>query len=466
MSAVVFPERSYRPPAPLPLTKPLGAIGLMRGLRNNPAATWGIWNFEKLINASDSIMGHTTVVSAPVGIRHIMVENVANYVRGDLQRRVLKPGLGEGLLTAEGDVWKRARRTLSPIFAPRAVQVYTQAMRDRTQVMVERLMRQAPAGAPGVRANITDEMTRLAFEILTDTLISDVVKTDQARFAEAFSTYFENLGRISPLDILKAPDWIPRIGKILAQPAIRFFEGEVKKIVGTRRALIASGKPAPHDLLTLLLEAADPETGQGLTEAEVGANIVTFMGAGHETTANALQWTLFLLSKHPAILAQVEAEADGADEFPLNDWVERLPMTRAVIEEAMRLYPPAAMLTRQALGDDEVLGVHIPKGSAIIIAPYIVHRHRMLWSDPELFRPERFMPGEREKIDRYAYIPFGAGPRICIAPRFAMYEAVIVLTTLLRSLRFLMAPGEGVTPVQRITLRPSPKLEMLVTRRH
>ena len=461
MSAATALARPYRPPAPLPLTKPLSSLGLILGLRDNPVATWGIWNFEQPVISVKTIIGHLTILSAPAGIRHVLVDNAANYVKDELQRRVLKPGLGEGLLTAEGEAWRRTRRTLAPVFAPRAVEAFTGAMRECAEAMAARLAARLPASGAAVRFDMTAEMTRITFEILTQTLFSNAIDTSPAKFAGAFTTYFESLGRISPLDMLKAPDWIPRVGKWFARPAIAFFEEEVKRIIATRRALLASGKPAPQDLLTLLLAAADPETGKGLSEAEVGANIVTFIGAGHETTANALQWTLFLLSKHPEVRAQAEAEADGANDIPLTEWPERLPMIRAVIEEAMRLYPPAATLTRAALAEDEVLGKKIPAGSTVIISPYVIHRHRLLWQDPDLFRPERFLPGNRETIDRFAYLPFGAGPRICIGQRFAMYEAVIVLAVLLRHLRFDMAKGEGVTPVQRVTLRPSPKLEML-----
>ena len=453
--------RPYRPPAPIPHAKPYGSLGLLLALRRNAIEIYGRWNFEQPVIASTSILGHITMISAPEGIRHVMVDNAANYVKDRLQRSVLTPGLGEGLLTAEGDAWHRARRTLAPLFSPRSVESFAPAMLAKAQAMVARLLRQ-PDGA---RIDMSAAMTRVTFEILTATLFSDAIETDAAAFAQMFTRYFENIGKISPLDMLDAPAWIPRLGKLQARPAIAFFEGQVKSIVQKRRALMARGAVAPRDLLTLLLQAADPETGQGLTEAEVGANIVTFIGAGHETTANALQWTLFLLSKHPEARAAAEAEADGAEGFALHEWPQKLPVLRAVIEEALRLYPPAASMSRAALADDEVLGHKIPKGSMVVISPWVVHRHKLLWSDPDLFRPGRFMPGQREKIDRYSFIPFGAGPRICIGQRFAQFEMVIALAVLLRSLRFAMPKGEGVMPVQRVTLRPSPKLEMLMTRR-
>lgn len=453
--------RPYRPPAPIPFTKPLSSLGMLLALRANPVATWGAWAFEMPITSAKTVLGHITVVSAPEGVKHVFVDHAANYVKDDLQLRVLRPGLGDGLLTAEGEAWRRTRRTLAPLFSPRAVEKFTQAMDDKARAQVERLLGQSDEA----RVNVGAEMARVTFEVLTVTLFSDVIHTSQEKFAQAFSTYFNNQGRLDPLDMLKAPDWIPRFSRFATKPALDFFSAQVKEMIDRRRALIASGGTAPRDLLTLLIEAADPETGKGLSEAEIGSNIVTFMGAGHETTANTLSWTIFLLSKHPDARDAVEREADGADAIPLDEWPDRLPMIRAVIEEAMRLYPPAASLPREAVEADEIMGTKIPKGSVVVVSPYVIHRHRRLWSDPDLFRPERFLPGAREKIDRHAYIPFGAGPRVCIGQRFAMYEAVIVLTRLMQRLRFAMAPGEGVTPLQRVTLRPAPKLEMLMTRR-
>ena len=452
--------RPYRPPAPVPIVKPLSALGLMLALRKNAIATFGIWDFTLPVTSGKTILGHLTTVGAPAGVKHVLVDNVANYVKDALQLRVLRPGLGDGLLTAEGEAWKRTRRTLAPLFSPRAVEGFTAAMDGKARAMVARLV----SLADGSRIDAGAEMARVTVEILTVTLFSDAISTSQEKFAAAFTAFFESQGRLEPLDILNAPSWIPRFNSFTTRPAIEFFNAQVKEMIARRRALVAEGK-APRDLMTLLLEAADPETGQGLSEAEVGANIVTFMGAGHETTANTLSWAIFLLSKHPAVREAAEAEADGADAFALDEWPERLPLLRAVIEEAMRLYPPAATLTRAAVEEDEVLGRKVPKGSMVVISPYVLHRHQLLWDEPDLFRPERFMPGAREKIDRYAYIPFGAGPRICIGLRFAMFEAVIVLARLLQRLRLAMAPGEGVFPVQRVTLRPSPRLEMLLTRR-
>jgi cytochrome P450 len=449
-------RRPYRPPAPIPHTERLGPVGLLRQLRANPAAAWGVWHFEEPFVAARTVLGDTVVLSDPAAIRHVLVENAENYPKDELQRRILKPGLGEGLLTAEGETWRRVRRTLAPLFTPRMVDGFADTMLARAEKAAARIAA-APAGGT---VDVAAEMTRATFDILSGTLFSDGIVSDADRFAEAVTRYFETAGRLDPLDALGLPDWIPRLSWFTRRQAVSFFEEEVARIIDRRKGEIATGT-APHDLLTLLINAADPETGIGLTDEEVGANIVTFVTAGHETTANALGWALFLLAKHPEARARAEAEAAGADTHPLAEWPERLPFVRAVIEEAMRLYPPAATLTRRAEGADRIGDLVIPKGALVVISPYVVHRHRKLWEDPDLFRPERFLPGEREKLDRFQFIPFGAGPRICIGLRFAMLEAVIVLTVLLRSVRLDWPARQVVRPVQRVTLRPEPGLRMI-----
>lgn len=448
--------RGYRPPAPIPHTERLGAFALLRQLRDNPAAAWGVWHFEEPFVSARTVLGDTIVISDPAAIRRVLVENVGNYPKDDLQRRVLKPGLGEGLLTAEGETWKRVRRTLAPLFTPRMVDGFAGIMLERARKSADRL-----AAAPrGDLVNVSAEMTRVTFDILAGTLFSDGIVSGADRFGEAVTGYFDTVGRLDPLDALGLPDWIPRLSWFTGRKSISFFEAEVNRIIQRRKGEMAEGG-APADLLTALIGAADPETGIGLTDEEVAANIITFITAGHETTANALGWALFLLAKHPDQRERAEREAAGALNLPLAEWPDRLPFLRAVIEEAMRLYPPAATLTRKALAAESFGDIRIAKGALVVISPYVVHRHRKLWSDPDFFRPERFMPGAREAIDRYQYLPFGAGPRICIGQRFAMLEAVIILATILGRVRLDWPPRQVVNPVQRVTLRPMPELRMV-----
>jgi len=450
----------FRPPAPQPHADQLSKLELLLALRRNPLTIWRRAHFEETSLSGPGLFGYGVFLADPAAIRHVLVENVANYHKDDLQLRILSPGLGDGLLTAEGDAWKRARRTVAPLFTPRRVAALAQAMLAPVERHAARLARRRP----GHVLDVSQLMTTLTFDVLAETLFSNVITGGAEAFGAALTRYFETQGRVDPLDIFNAPAWIPRIGRIMAQPSIAFFERTVRDIVAARNAQIAAGETPPPDLLSALIAARDPENGVGLSETEVGANIVTFIGAGHETTANVLTWSLYLLSRAPEILAEVEREAEAAGDDVVAAALDgdRLAMTRAVIEEAMRLYPPVATLTRSAIAADVAAGIDIPKGALVVIPPYVIHRHKRLWDEPSAFRPERFLPGARESIDRYAYLPFGAGPRICIGMQFAMVEAMIVLATLARTLRFSHVGEAEPEPQQRITLRPKGGMPMTV----
>jgi len=453
----------FRPPAPKPRTEPLGTLAFLRAVRENPIATWMEVHFEELVMAGEGTLGHLTVVHDPAIIRHILVDNAANYRKDDLQIRILAPGLGRGLITAGGEEWKLQRRTIAPLFTPRTVGGFVPAMAGAAERLVKRWRRRAE----GRVVDAALEMTRVTLDVLERTIFTHGVPRDPDALGRAITRYFNTLGRVDPLDIFGFPDWIPRIGRLRARPTIRFFEETVNELIEGRKALLARGEPAPQDLLTLLLEASDPETGRGLSDIEVRANIVTFIGAGHETTANALSWSLYLLSQDERARSRIEREVDevlGEGPFEPHH-LERLVYTRAVIDEAIRLYPPVPYMSRTAIQDDRIEDLHIPAGSMVAIAPYVLHRHRKLWDQPDVFRPERFLPEERGRIDRFAYLPFGAGPRVCIGASFSLQEAVIVLATIVQSVRLDLIEGHEVMPVQRITLRPDGGLPMRLTHR-
>ncbi|TDR88107.1 cytochrome P450 [Enterovirga rhinocerotis] len=447
------PDR-FRPPAPTPLRRPPDIFAFLKGARDNPLTTWTQAHFEEPVIASEGVLGRVTVLSDPQAIRHVLVDNSANYRKDDLQRRVLAPGLGEGLLTAEGPVWRRQRRALAPLFTPKTVASFRAPMVEAADRLVRRLTRR-----DGRPVDAVLEMTRVTLDVLERTIFTHGLARDPDALSRAITRYFEAIGPIDPLDVFGLPGWVPRIGRIRARPALRFFEEVVGELTDARKRLLAAGEAAPRDLLTLLLEAEDPETGERLSDLEVSANVVTFIGAGHETTANALSWALYLLSQAPLVRDRLEAEIDAAGPTCAPD---DLPFTRAVLEEAMRLYPPVPFMSRSAIAEDRVLGYRIPKGSLVMIAPWVLHRHRTLWDEPDAFDPERFMPERRTRIDRFAYLPFGAGPRVCIGAAFSLQEQVIVLARIAAAARLDLEPGTRVMPVHRVTLRPSDGLPMRV----
>ena len=450
----------FRPPAPRPLRRPPDLFAFLKAARENPLTSWTEEHFESPILAATGVLGRVTVLSEPAAIRHVLVENAANYRKDDLQRRVLAPGLANGLLTAEGEEWRAQRRALAPLFSPRHVAGFAAAMDEAALRLVHRLLRRG-----GERVvDMAVEMTRVTLDVLERTIFTHGLARDPDALGRAITRYFDAIGPVDPLDVFGLPDWLPRVGRLKARPALRFFDEVVSELMEARKALLASGRPAPSDLLTLLLRARDPDTGRGLSDLDVRANIVTFIGAGHETTANALSWSLYLLSQSPEILDRVRDEIDdvvaGAPDAPVP--TDRLTLTRAVVDEAMRLYPPVPFMSRAAIGEDRLGTMKIPAGSLVMIAPYVLHRHRRLWSEPDAFDPDRFLPGRRETIDRYAYLPFGAGQRVCIGASFSLQETVIVLARMVGAVRFELLPGHQVAPVQRVTLRPGGGLPMRI----
>jgi cytochrome P450 len=455
-------EPAYFPPAPKPQARPLGPIALIRTLRRNPLECWATQHFEQPIVAGGLPIGHVLLVHEPGAIRHVLLDNAANYRKDRLQRRVLSAGLSDGLLSAEGEQWRLQRRVIAPIFARRTVMDFTSAMMGAAASMIDRW------SGLGDRATIdvAAEMATVTLEVVERTIFSDGFGSYAEDIRVAMATYFNTIGKISALDILGAPDFIPRLSRLRVRSTLKFFEAEVDRVISARRRMLAEQPDsAPNDLLTHLLEARDTDSDDGMTEAEVRSNILTFIAAGHETTANTLSWALFMLSQSGEWRARVEAEVDRELTGAVPGIADRLVETRAVIEETIRLYPPIAAISRVALDADELGGEAVRPGSLIVISPYVLHRHRRLWDRPEMFDPTRFLGNARAMIDRFGYLPFGAGPRKCIGSTFALQEATLVLAVMMKHFRFQLRPGHTVWPTLRVTLRPANGLPMIITRR-
>jgi len=437
-------------------------MSLLRALKRNPLECWSQEYFEQPIVSTALPIGRVLVVNEPTAIRHVLLDNAANYQKDTLQRRVLSAGLGDGLLSAEGERWRMQRRTLAPLFARRTVSSFAPAMIDAASALVERWQKQ-----DGATIDVAADMTRLTLDVLVRTIFSDGLARDPEEFRAAMAVYFNTIGRIGALDLLGAPPYVPRLAQLRVRSTLRFFEDAIKEIIATRcRRLTDNPEHSPNDILTLLLASLDPETGQRMTEAEVRSNILTFISAGHETTANALTWSLFLVSQSPEWRQRVEAEADARPGLASLE-ADALPVTRAVIEEAIRLYPPIGAISRSALDSDTIAGEHVEGDTMVVIAPYVLHRHRLLWKEPDDFDPSRFLGDARSKIDRFAYLPFGAGPRTCIGSTFALQEATLVLATIVKHFRLSVANDTSVQPTLQVTLRPVGGLPMVVrTKRH
>ncbi|WP_063894045.1 cytochrome P450 [Burkholderia ubonensis] len=457
---LLSPTRFY-PPAPTPHKSPLGPFALLLTLRRNPLEIWCEDDFRLPMQLRKTIVDRRALVNDPAAIRRIFVDNVRNYEKNELQLRLLRPALGVGIITSNGDAWRRQRQMMASLFTPQRVKAFAVAQAAAAQQCAERIAHVSRACSEHT-LDVATEMGRLTLEILEHTLFGQGLACEPSMFQQAIAHYLETLGRLDYFDLVGLPDWLPRLNRLTGRKSLQHAARVVNEMIGQRRALLERGAPAPQDLITLLLSAHDAE-GQAMSERELHDNIVSFIGAGHETSANALTWILYLLSQSPAWRARVEAEIDAhAHEGPA---FTDLPVTRAVIEETLRLYPPIPMMSRIAHEDDTLSGVAIPAGTIVTVAAYVLHRHQTLWSDPHAFDPERFMGTARENIQRHAYIPFGAGARVCIGMSFAMTEMLVVLRCLLGRFRFDLVPGHRVMPQVRVAMRPQHGMMMRISTR-
>jgi cytochrome P450 len=449
-----------RPPAPKPQAHALGPMALLKVLATNPLEAWTVAHFTQPIVTGGLPFARVVVVSEPASIRRVLLDNCENYQKDWLQRRILSAGLTGGLLTAERQQWRTQRRALAPLFALKNVMNFAAPMMDAVQALVQRLELH-----DGHTVDMAVEATRLTLDVLERTIFSDGFGADREKIRRGMKSYFEAVGRLDPFDVLGIPKIIPRFARSKVQTELQFFETAVDGIIDARRRQISGNDyRAPEDLLTYLLRARDPETGKTLSETEVRANVLTFIAAGHETTANCVTWALFLLSQSPEWRDRVSAEAQREFEGDTHSLAERLVETRAVIDEANRLYPPIAAISRTARGTDMLAGHFIRKGTMVVISPYVLHRHRELWSDPDCFDPTRFLCEATRPVDRFAYLPFGVGPRTCVGAAFAMQEATIVVAALMRAFKMWTLPGHNVWPVHKVTLRPMGGMPMVVHR--
>ncbi len=407
-----------------------------------------------------SVLGRTRVyVTEPELIQDALVRQGDALAKSPELIRILGPALGSGLLTANGPTWRWQRRSLAPAFQHERLLALLPAMIAAAEATRDRWL----SLAPGAEVDVAHEMMATTFKIIVDTMLSGPRGLDTRVIERCVADYLKPTSWMFALSLLGAPEWTPYPGRRRGLDAAATMRRTVEAMVAARR----SDPETKEDLVSLLLAAHDSDSGRTMGDDEIADNLVTFMTAGHETTAMALSWTLMLLAAHPAVEDAVLAEIDAVceDGAVRPDHVARLAYTRQVVNEAMRLYPPAPIISREVLKPMEIGGLAVAAKSTLIVPIYAVHRRRDLWSDPERFDPDRFAPEPVKARHRYAFLPFGAGARICIGSAFATMEAVAVLAVLLRATRVTMAdamPG----PLMRITLRPSRPVAMRVSPRH
>ena len=389
---------------------------------------------------------HWHMLMEPTAIREILLDRVGDYPKSDVTKNLLKPAIGESLFIAEGAHWRWQRRAAAPVFTHRNMMNLAPIMTSAAERSAQRITDAGPRGI-----NMLDEMVTTTFDIIADVTFSGGDTFDRDGVHNAIDDYIAEAGKISLFDILGAPDWVPRPGRIRSGKALKEMKSMADKAIDERAARGHEGVP---DLLDLLLAGVDPETKRKMNTAELRDNLLTFIVAGHETTALTLSWSMYLMAFAQDAQARAREEARSVlqGRAATGDDVANLPFIRQIIDEALRLYPPAGIISRTAMKKDTLCDREILPGDTVMVPIYALHRNELLWDEPNSFRPERF--ADRKSVARYAYLPFGDGPRICIGASFALQEAVIILATLLSKFKFTPIEGRDPEPVMILTVRP------------
>ncbi|HUB08216.1 MAG TPA: cytochrome P450 [Myxococcales bacterium] len=409
------------------------------------------------------------ILNHPDHLRRVLVDNQKAYGKGSRGYQRLRETLGNGLVTSDGDFWKRQRRIANPAFHHERIAHFSETMVRCAEETADGWVELVASGEP---VDISREMMRLTLRVIGLTMLS----TEVASAASVVGVALDDLLRVTIhriKDIIVAPLAIPTPGNRRFLRARAALDQVVNGIIAERRRAGEGGKGAgdgagpgagKHDLLEMLMAARDPETGEGMTDVQLRDEAMTIFTAGHETTANAMSWTLYLLSLHPGTerLLREEIARVVGDRPPRLEDLPKLVLVDRVIKESMRLFPPVWGLERSVLEDDVVGGFEIPKGSWVFMSPYRIHRDARFWENPEGFDPDRFTPEAEAARHKGAYAPFSLGPRKCIGESFAMLEARLLLTTLLRRARLELVPGKKVVPEPTVTLRPKDGLWMRV----
>jgi len=418
----------------------------MLAMRESVIGTWGQPAYEEDI-IRGRFFGHSSfILNTPDAIRHVLVDNYENYTRTPAGIRVLRPVLGEGLLIAEGRAWKHQRRTLAPAFTPRAVAPLVPHMVGVIGEAIAKL--QAASSGP---VDLREAMQRMTLEIAGRTMFSFEMGRHGPALRDFVMEYGARLARPHFLDLLLPLGW-PSPQDFARARFRKRWTRFVAMLMAERRAAGKKEGAPPRDLLDLMGAARDPETGQAFTDQQLGDQVATMILAGHETTATALFWSLYLLALDPLTQDALVAEVQGATVSGALD-IEQLKFTRAVVDETMRLYPPAFLIARAAAVPDTIAGMPVRKSDVILIAPWLLHRHEKLWRDPNAFIPSRFMP-PAPPPDRFAYLPFGVGARVCIGAHFALVEATLALAKIVGAFRVELLDKEPVIPVGVVTTQP------------
>ena len=445
----------FIPPTITPPGRPLGVFDSLREVRRNVLSIIPAISFTQPIVTGTTGPARWHMVQGPEGMQRIFRDNADNYPKSEVMIRMLRPAVGASLFTAEGANWRWQRRAISPVFAPRNVDSLAPMMTATAERTCQRL---AEAGG---QAEMVSEMLSATFDVICEVALSGRDHFDAEAYGAAITRYFLTVGRASLLDFLELPPWVPRPGEVLGRGAVKTMHRMVTRAIEARRR---EGPRGDSDLLDYMLNAEDPQTGRRMTERDLLHNMQFFIVAGHETTALALSWSLYLLANSLTLQDQLRTQAQsvlkgraaGAED------IKEMALIEAVLNETMRLYPPVGFLARNVLKPDQIYDREIRPRDTVFLNIWAMHRHHDLWQEPDAFDPERFSTENNAKRDKFQFVPFGAGPRICVGANFALMQAGIILATLISRFRF-EPTGQVPEPVMHMTIRPEPGVNLLVT---
>ena len=438
----------FIPPHPPVPSRELPFLQFLRAIRTNALTMWTERAYQEDVLVRRFLGRSHMLLNAPEAIHHVLVDNHANYRRSPASVRILRPITGNGLLLSDGEDWRLQRRTIAPALAPRTLPVLARHIVGCAHDAVDVLGAQTDQPIDLLAA-----MQNLPLDIAGRSMFSLETRQYGAPMRRMLTEYARNYSKPHLFDMVLPPS-VPTLRDLGRRRFQRRWMALMDAIMQARAA--APANEVPRDLFDLLRAARDPETGEGFSHDQLRDQIATMILAGHETTAVTLFWSLVLLSGASAEQDRVAEEARGIDITPDNAMtvMPQLVRTRAVISEALRLYPPAFALAREAIAADRVGALDIPRGTVLLIAPWVLHRHRRLWRDPDAFDPSRFMP-DAPPIPRFAYLPFGAGPRVCVGAQFALAEATLVLALLIRAFEVTLDDPVPLVPVAVVTTQPN-----------
>ena len=452
---------SLVPPRIVPPPKPLGRFAFASAFVRNPLEVVPQQAYEEDFVAFGGARSPRAWVTSPSAVKTVLLDERDKF-RKLTQIRLLSPLLGKGILTSEGADWKWQRQAVSPMFRPAELAAFMPAFVRAAQTRIK-AWRAKPAGS--VHA-IDDDMTHATFDVIAATLLPSSDRSLARAIRDSVAALQASGGWDLLFAAMNLPQWLPRPGMRAEFRAMKTLRSAVADYIREQREnTVIPG--LPEDLTQRLIAARDPETGQQMSEERLVDNVLTFFLAGHETTAKALTWTLYLLARSPEWAAKLEDEVERvAGKGAIGAaHVEHLVLTDQVLKESMRLFPPVPIMSRQCVAEVEVEGRKVLPGTSVLMPIYAIHRHARRWEDPDTFRPERFAPEREAAIPRYQYMPFGAGPRVCVGRAFASMEAVTLLATFIQHARFAPVEGREPVPVARVTLLPKGGMPLHVTPR-